>query len=448
MRTAARYIGLVGSRRKVLRLLARIARAARRARARARLYAPVGLASAPQGPEEIAVSIAAELVALRRGASAPHLRACRRRALCSGCSRCSSVAARRERGACERLARRRSAASSRCSTIRRAPGWRSRAHGARAQPIYDVLIVGAGQGGLAAAFGAHARARRQPAGRRPEPARSRRALADLRAHAHAAHAQVPDRPRPRHPQPDAARLVRGAARRGQLGDARASSRKELWAAYLRWYRRDAGASRCAPDTRVGALRWDTARARLARALQRARTRERDAAARGASCSPPASRARATGTCRASMRDALPASALRAHARRTSTSTRLRGKRVAVLGAGASAFDNAATALEHGRARGPAVFPAQRAGQRQRLPLGGVRRLPEAPRRPARRRQVALHPADPAHGPAAAARHASSAPASTRAFTCTPGSAWTLALAARGEQRIVRIEPRRASRPTS
>jgi xanthine dehydrogenase accessory factor len=72
--TPARYIGLVGSRRKVLRLLERI-RSRRGELALDRLYAPVGLALHALGPAEIAVSIAAELVALRRGASVPHLRA-------------------------------------------------------------------------------------------------------------------------------------------------------------------------------------------------------------------------------------------------------------------------------------------------------------------------------------------------------------------------------------
>jgi xanthine dehydrogenase accessory factor len=70
--TDARYIGMVGSRRKVLRLLERV-RARRGQLALERLYAPVGLALGAQGPAEIAVSIAAELVALRRGASVPHL---------------------------------------------------------------------------------------------------------------------------------------------------------------------------------------------------------------------------------------------------------------------------------------------------------------------------------------------------------------------------------------
>jgi xanthine dehydrogenase accessory factor len=69
-----RYIGLVGSRRKVFRLLERIARRGGEL-ALDRVYAPVGLALAAVGPAEIAVSIAAELVALRRGAELPHMRA-------------------------------------------------------------------------------------------------------------------------------------------------------------------------------------------------------------------------------------------------------------------------------------------------------------------------------------------------------------------------------------
>ncbi|HEX5659879.1 MAG TPA: XdhC family protein [Polyangiales bacterium] len=69
-----RYIGLVGSKRKVFRLLERIA-ARRGPQALERLYAPVGLAIEALEPAEIAVSIAAELVALRRGAEAPHMRA-------------------------------------------------------------------------------------------------------------------------------------------------------------------------------------------------------------------------------------------------------------------------------------------------------------------------------------------------------------------------------------
>jgi xanthine dehydrogenase accessory factor len=74
LRQPPRYVGLVGSRRKVFRLLERI-----RVRAGeldlARLYAPVGLALGGRSPAEIALSIAAELVAVRRGAAgAGHMR--------------------------------------------------------------------------------------------------------------------------------------------------------------------------------------------------------------------------------------------------------------------------------------------------------------------------------------------------------------------------------------
>jgi xanthine dehydrogenase accessory factor len=71
---APHYIGLLGSKRKVFRLLERIVR--RRGTAGLeRLYAPVGLAVDAVEPSEIAISIAAELVALRRGAQAAHMRA-------------------------------------------------------------------------------------------------------------------------------------------------------------------------------------------------------------------------------------------------------------------------------------------------------------------------------------------------------------------------------------
>lgn len=69
-----RYLGMIGSRRKVFRVLRRI-------HARGDLpplenvYAPVGLDLGAVSPEEIAVSVVAELVALRHGKSAAHLRA-------------------------------------------------------------------------------------------------------------------------------------------------------------------------------------------------------------------------------------------------------------------------------------------------------------------------------------------------------------------------------------
>ncbi len=69
-----RYIGMIGSKRKVFRVIQRI-HARRGTPALARVYAPVGLDIGAVTPEEIAVSIGAELVALRHGAQAPHMRA-------------------------------------------------------------------------------------------------------------------------------------------------------------------------------------------------------------------------------------------------------------------------------------------------------------------------------------------------------------------------------------
>jgi xanthine dehydrogenase accessory factor len=78
LQSHARFVGLVGSRRKTFKLLQRID-AKRGAGAppldRERLFAPVGLDIGAVGPDEIAVSVVAELVALRRGRAAAHLRA-------------------------------------------------------------------------------------------------------------------------------------------------------------------------------------------------------------------------------------------------------------------------------------------------------------------------------------------------------------------------------------
>ncbi len=68
------YLGVIGSRRKVYRILQRIA-AKHGLPSLQNVYAPVGLDIGAVSPEEIAVSIAGELVALRHGAPAPHMRA-------------------------------------------------------------------------------------------------------------------------------------------------------------------------------------------------------------------------------------------------------------------------------------------------------------------------------------------------------------------------------------
>jgi xanthine dehydrogenase accessory factor len=68
-----RYIGMIGSKRKVFRVIQRI-HVRRGTPQLRRVYAPVGLDIGAVTPEEIAVSICAELVALRHGADATHMR--------------------------------------------------------------------------------------------------------------------------------------------------------------------------------------------------------------------------------------------------------------------------------------------------------------------------------------------------------------------------------------
>jgi xanthine dehydrogenase accessory factor len=73
------YLGMIGSKRKVHTVLARVLRRYdERGRARpdlARVHAPVGLALGGRTPPEIAVSIAAELIALRHGGNGSSMNA-------------------------------------------------------------------------------------------------------------------------------------------------------------------------------------------------------------------------------------------------------------------------------------------------------------------------------------------------------------------------------------
>ena len=91
----ARYIGLVGSRRKVYRLLQRIVARDGPVDLR-RVYAPVGLDLGAVSPAEIAVSIVAELIALRHQGGLGHLRTvddARLRDLLAECARMSDETA-------------------------------------------------------------------------------------------------------------------------------------------------------------------------------------------------------------------------------------------------------------------------------------------------------------------------------------------------------------------
>ena len=67
--TDARYIGMIGSRRKVISVYRALEKEGVPAEKFARVFAPVGLEIGALTPEEIAVSIAAELIAVRRNAA-------------------------------------------------------------------------------------------------------------------------------------------------------------------------------------------------------------------------------------------------------------------------------------------------------------------------------------------------------------------------------------------
>ena len=68
VRTAARYVGMLGSKRKVLSVYQALEREGYRPEEFGNVYAPIGLDIGALSPEEIAVSILAELIAVRRNA--------------------------------------------------------------------------------------------------------------------------------------------------------------------------------------------------------------------------------------------------------------------------------------------------------------------------------------------------------------------------------------------
>jgi xanthine dehydrogenase accessory factor len=70
VRTAARYIGMIGSKRKVLSVYKALEQDGYRPEEFQRVYAPMGLEIGALSPEEIAISIVAELIAVRRNAAA------------------------------------------------------------------------------------------------------------------------------------------------------------------------------------------------------------------------------------------------------------------------------------------------------------------------------------------------------------------------------------------
>ena len=70
VRTPARYIGMIGSKRKVLSVYKALEAGGYRPEEFQRVFAPMGLEIGALSPEEIAISIVAELIAVRRTANA------------------------------------------------------------------------------------------------------------------------------------------------------------------------------------------------------------------------------------------------------------------------------------------------------------------------------------------------------------------------------------------
>lgn len=224
----------------------------------------------------------------------------------------------------------------------------------RGAPVYDVLIVGAGQSGLTAAFGL-ARERvgnllvldKNPLDR----AGPWLNFARMRTLRTPKYLTGPDLGIPS--------LTPRAYYEAQFGEGSWEKLglipKELWASYLSWFRRTLEIP-VEPETTVGALEYDS-RERCFQVPCAGPAGERLLFARRVVL---ATGIDGSGEWRIprQVTEALPRQ-LYAHTRDDIDFEALRGKRVAVLGAGASGFDNAATALDHGAREVHLLFRRQK-----------------------------------------------------------------------------------------
>ncbi|HEX7451196.1 MAG TPA: NAD(P)/FAD-dependent oxidoreductase, partial [Polyangiaceae bacterium] len=210
------------------------------------------------------------------------------------------------------------------------------------EAVYDVIIVGGGQSGLPAAFGL-----------------LRERVSNLlvldqnpldRAGPWLSFARMHTLRTPKYltgPDLGIPNLTPRAWYEAQFGDSSWAALgmlpKEQWAAYLAWYRETLSIP-VAANTSVGALGYDEQARHF---LVPCRTNEGEHTLRARRVVL-ATGIDGSGEWRVPRRisSALPAH-LYAHTRDNIDFGALRGKRVAVLGAGASAFDNAAAALEEG-----------------------------------------------------------------------------------------------------
>ncbi len=208
--------------------------------------------------------------------------------------------------------------------------------------VYDAAIVGAGQGGLATAFGLMRERVKNivviddnPLDRAGPWLNFARMLT-LRT---PKHVTGPDLGVPSLTPRSWYEAIHGDGSWEGLG----LIPKESWAAYLSFYRKTLGIP-VQPDTRVGALSWDEAE----RAWKVPCAREGVAQILFARRVILATGIEGSGQWHVPemIRGALPGH-LFAHTRSEIDFAALAGKRVAVLGAGASSFDNASTALERG-----------------------------------------------------------------------------------------------------
>jgi FAD-dependent urate hydroxylase len=212
------------------------------------------------------------------------------------------------------------------------------------QPILDVIVVGAGQGGLAVAFGLMR-----------ERISNLRVL-DLnpldRAGPWLNFARMRTLRTPKYltgPDLGIPSLTPRAWYEAQHGEGSWETLglipKETWADYLSWYRRTLSIP-VQPNTRVGALRYDRDEgAWVVPCTSSVDSSEERLFARRVVLATGIEGSGAWHVPRW-IQDSLPRDRY-AHTRDDIDFEALRGRRVAVLGAGASAFDNAATALDHG-----------------------------------------------------------------------------------------------------
>jgi xanthine dehydrogenase accessory factor len=68
--TTARYIAMIGSKRKVINVIRELQKEGMARENLERVFAPMGLEIGAISPEEIAVSVVAEMIAVRRNAEA------------------------------------------------------------------------------------------------------------------------------------------------------------------------------------------------------------------------------------------------------------------------------------------------------------------------------------------------------------------------------------------